>query len=491
MNQSDLSILLQEGEGSMLEYKETISSGLARELVAFANTAGGKNLLGVRDDGSVRGIKDTNDIRARIQDIARNCDPPVKILITHIDTVTIITVRESSEKPVQCSDGFFWRQGAVTQKLTRDEIRTFFQKEGAIRFDLSVSPRFRYPEEFDVEKFTTWLSKSGISPKGNREDILVNIEAAERSGGKLLFRNAGILFFAKEPRRFFNQAYITCILFQGTTNVRILDRKDFAGGAVADIEDSLRFIERNTRLAYRIEGLKREEIPEYPMASLREAITNAVMHRDWFVEGANVFVQIFAGRIEIISPGGLPPGMKQTDLGHKSVRRNPIIADLYHRIGFIEKAGTGIERMREGARKSGCPEPVFDADGFFTVTFTPNQTPDRHQDGTMKARSGHQVGTKIALRWHQDSTKIALRREKMDLLKICQKESALGEILLFFGRTDRTKFRKNILLPLVEDGLLELTIPDRPTSKNQKYRITPAGKEVLHEYLSEITADKQ
>lgn len=482
MNKNDLSILLQEGEGSMLEYKESLSSALSRELVAFANTAGGKILLGVRDDGSVRGIGDTNDIRARIQDIARNCDPPVKFLITHIDNVTVITVLESSEKPVQCSDGFFWRQGAVTQKLTREEIRTFFQKEGAIRFDLSISSKFKYPQDFDADKFTTWLSQSGISPNGNREDILVNIEAAERTGGKLLFRNAGILFFAKDPRRFFNQAYITCILFQGTTNVRILDRKDFAGGAVADIEDSLRFIERNTRLSYRIEGLKREEIPEYPMASLREAITNAVMHRDWFIEGANVFVQIFSDRIEIISPGGLPPGMQQTDLGHKSVRRNPIIADLYHRIGFIEKAGTGIERMREGARECGCPEPVFDTDGFFTVTFTPMETPEDDR---------HQVGTKWALRWHQDGTKIALRREKMDLLKICQKESTLVEILSFFGRTDRTKFRKNILLPLVEDGLLELTIPDRPTSKHQKYRITPAGKEVLHEYLSDMNSDER
>lgn len=106
--------------------------------------------------------------------------------------------------------------------------------------------------------------------------------------------------------------------------------------------------------------------------------------------------------------------MQKSELGHKSVRRNPIIADLYHRIGFIEKAGTGIERMREGARESGCPDPVFDADGFFTVTFTPIQPPDRHQDGTKKALSGHQVGTKIAL-----------RREKMDLLKICQIESNL------------------------------------------------------------------
>ncbi len=81
----------------------------------------------------------------------------------------------------------------------------------------------------------------------------MNIEAAERSGGRLIFRNAGVLFFARDIRHFFNQAYITCLLAKGTDKVHILDRKDFGGGVVADIEESLRFIERNTRTAYRIE----------------------------------------------------------------------------------------------------------------------------------------------------------------------------------------------------------------------------------------------
>ena len=81
MKATDLDILLQEGEGAMLEYKEGLSSSFARELVAFTNTAGGRILLGVRDDGTVKGIADTNELRARIQDIARNCDPPVKILL--------------------------------------------------------------------------------------------------------------------------------------------------------------------------------------------------------------------------------------------------------------------------------------------------------------------------------------------------------------------------------------------------------------------------
>ena len=91
--------------------------------------------------------------------------------------------------------------------------------------------------------------------------------------------------------------------------VRILDRKDFDGGVVADIEDAMRFIEHNTRTAYRIEGLRRQNIPEYPMEAVREAITNAVMHRDWFFDGANVFVEFYADLIEVISPGSLPKGL--------------------------------------------------------------------------------------------------------------------------------------------------------------------------------------
>ena len=179
----------------MLEYKERVSASLAREMAAFANTAGGRILLGVRDDGTVKGINDSNELRARIQDIVRNCDPPVKILLHHIGSVTVVTVRESDAKPVQCGDGFFWRLGAVTQKLSREELRDLFQQTGAIRFDLCICPCFRYPADFDPDKFNGWLGKSTISKGGAAEDILVNIEAAERSGGKLIFRNAGVLFF--------------------------------------------------------------------------------------------------------------------------------------------------------------------------------------------------------------------------------------------------------------------------------------------------------
>jgi predicted HTH transcriptional regulator len=342
-------------------------SSLARELVAFANSTGGKILLGVRDDGTVVGARDTNELRARIEDLARNCDPPVKVLAERVGKVVVLTVRESENKPVQCREGFFWRQGAATQKLSRDEIRDFFRSEGAIRFDLSICPKFRYPEDFDRKKFNEWLSLSRITRRGRTEDILVNIEAAERSGGRLVFRNAGVLFFAKNVRHFFPQAYVTCLLFRDPDRVHILDRKDFDGGIVSDIEESLRFVERNTRVAYKIEKLQRENITEYPMRAVREAITNAVMHRDYFEAGANVFVDIHPDRIEISSPGGLPKGLTLAELGKKSVRRNPLVADLLQRIEFIEKAGTGILRMTGEAKAHGSPPPSFTATTFFTA----------------------------------------------------------------------------------------------------------------------------
>ena len=522
MKAADLDILLQDGEGVMLEYKEGLSSSFARELVALANTAGGRILLGVRDDGTVKGIADTNQLRARIQDIARNCDPPVKILLQRIGEVIAVTVRESDAKPVQCSDGYFWRQGAVTQKLSRDEIRDLFRSEGAIRFDTSLCPKFRYPQDFDREKYNAWLRLSGITGRPSAEDVLVNIEAAERSGGKLIFRNAGVLFFARNVRHFFNQAYITCLLAKGADKVHILDRKDFTGGIVSDIEDSLRFIERNTRTAYRIEGLRREDVPEYPMKALREAITNAVMHRDWFMEGANVFVEIYTDRIEISSPGGLPKGMKLSDLGRKSVRRNALIADLLHRITFIEKAGTGIKRMREEAHDQRCPAPIFEENGFFTAIFYPNPEV-RAQVGTTEEPKTAKGGTKAAPSRHHDKahetlestahgqhiypastpqvtgqvtgqvvpqvgTKLGLSWDQVQILDKCLQDRQIGELMALAGRTNRTKFRDQVLNPLLEAGFIEMTVPEKPNSSKQRYRTTATGRVILEKDEKETKA---
>ena len=487
---TDIDILVQQGEGTTLEFKESLSASFARELVALANTTGGRILLGVTDDGVVKGVEDTNALRARIQDIARNCDPPVKVLANRVGDVFAVEVRESDAKPVQCSDGFFWRQGAVTQKLSRDEIRDFFRTEGVIRFDLSPCPRFDYPEDFDRDKFDAWLRLSGITAAGHSvEDVLVNIEVAERTGDRLLFRNAGVLFFAKNVRHFFTEAYVTCLLGRGTDKVHILDRKDFDGGIVADIEDAMRFIERNTRLAYRIEGLRRQNIPEYPMEAVREAITNAVMHRDWFMaDAANVFVELYADRIEVISPGSLPKGMAVTDLGHKAMRRNPLVADLLHRIDYIEKAGTGIRRIRDGAKAVDCPEPTFKADNFVTVTFRPN--PEVRQAAGGELATAPQVAGEVTGEVAGEVTGEVTDQVSPQLivLKAIFGEMSRQEIQLALGLKHEDHFRKAYLTPTLQAGLIEMSIPDKPRSSKQRYRVTPAGRRYLRRVGTQAAA---
>lgn len=478
IRQSDIDILIAEGEGSTLEYKEGLSAGLARELVAFANSAGGKILLGVRDDGGVVGIRDSNDLRARIQDMARNCDPPVKVLVESVGETLVVTVRESESKPVQCKDGFFWRQGASTQKLTRDEIREFFQGEGAVRFDTALCPSFRYPEDFDQEKFDRWLRRTNISAGANVEDILLNTEAAKRDGKRLIFKNGAVLFFATKVRHFFTQAYITCLLGKGRDKVHILDRKDFEGGIVDNIEDAMRFIERNTRLAYKIEKLQREEIPEYPMAALREAVTNAVMHRDYFQAGANVFVEVYSDRIEVSNPGGLPKGLDLNELGTRSVRRNTLISDLLHRIGFIEKAGTGIRRMREGAVAHGCEEPVFKGGSFFSATFWP--LPSEQEPSVVASKIPATTPSAVTVPVTVPVA-VPVAVPVREVLELAQRPHSRAELQRAAGLANKAHFLAKYLQPLLAAGWLEMTIPDKPRSSKQQYRTTAAGLKALED----------
>lgn len=322
----------------------------------------------------------------------------VRVVVERVGDVLVVQVRESEAKPVQCGDGFFWRQGAATQKLTRDEIRELFRAEGAIRFDLAPCARFRYPQDFDPKKYMAWLRLSGITGQPRTEDVLVNIEAAERSAGSLLFRNAGVLFFAREVRRFFSQAYVTCLLAKGTDKVEVLDRKDFAGGVVADIEDSLRFVERNSRTAWRIEGLRREDVPEYPTASLREAITNAVMHRDWFVDGANVFVELYSDPDRGLEPWRLAAGddtrrSRQAERPPQPADRRSPPPDRVHREGRnghpADSGGGAIGRLSGASIRGGR---VPDGDGstrrqklgprwtFRSSIHLPDKSPDKSPD---------------------------------------------------------------------------------------------------------------
>jgi len=134
MDKKELEFILQKGEGFKIEYKESFGKSIAKEIVAFVNAQGGKIFLGINDKGKIKGINVTNKLKSQIQDLANHCDPQAKIKLEIFRDIIVIDIPEGKDKPYKCSSGFYLRQGASSQKMTRDEIREFFNKEGKIFF---------------------------------------------------------------------------------------------------------------------------------------------------------------------------------------------------------------------------------------------------------------------------------------------------------------------------------------------------------------------
>jgi ATP-dependent DNA helicase RecG len=207
------------------------------------------------------------------------------------------------------------------------------------------------------------------------------------------------------------------------------------------------------------------------MKALREAIINAVMHRDWFIDGANVFVELYTDRIEVVSPGALPKGMTLADLGRKAIRRNALIADLLHRIGFIEKAGTGVKRIRDEARAGGYPEPVWEANGFVTTIFRPKPEVRAAVEAQAASTTG-QVAAHVPHMFRTSPGQVAL-------LRAATQPRAREELQAVAGIRHRQHFLMEYLKPLLDAGLLERTLPDKPRSSKQRYRLTEAGRALV------------
>ncbi len=371
-----LELAIAEGEGLKVEFKERLSN-LDREIVAFANTAGGIIYIGVDDSGKIVGVPISNSIKSQILDIAHNCDPSIKVTFTEYrdEKVLAVHVESGNDKPYRCKEGFYMRNGPTTQKLKRDDIVMLINKTDKVRFDETINDHFHYPRDFSQENLAEYLKISGITTKVSEHDILISLNAAQEEDGKLKFTNAGILFFAKNPQQFFPESYITAVKYKIPERFSILDKKDFKGTLITQIEHTLEFVFRHMNVEPSIimgEGLKlgaRKDIYEYSPVAIREALINAVTHRDYLYDSSHIYVHMFPDYIEIESPGSLYRGLTLEDLGKRSIRRNRLIADLLHRAGFIERVGSGFSRMENALKENNNPPLEVSATNFFNIRF--------------------------------------------------------------------------------------------------------------------------
>ena len=461
----EMDLILDEGEGYLIEFKESVSDSLAREMVAFANSSGGRIFVGISDAGKIRGVKITNRLKSQIHDIARKCDPSVDITIKECANVLSIEIREGTDKPYSCKDGFFIRVGSNSQKLKRDEIIDYFTHEGKIRFDEQFCMDFQYPDDFSQERFHSYLQQCGITTNLPDERILTNLAMAQRQAGRLLMKNAGVLLFAKEPTRFHFHAIITCVRFRGKTKTHIIDRKDFDEDIITNVDSAMKWLKTYIPLRYEITGkkLQRDEIPELPYDALREALLNSVIHRDYFEKGAVSMVEFYDDRVHIHNPGGLVKGIRPEEFGVTSISRNPFLQGLFHRANLVERIGSGIGRMRDEMKVHGLEEPEFDWNGFFRITFRRFEKDDQEVvsvGGTAKDTVSHIKSRILVL---IKSGEIVRRPDVERLLH------------LSYAMAQRH------LANLVKNGLIIFVGPP----KTGKYAITRQGEEFLASLIKE------
>ncbi len=370
VNQEELKLILKEGENYSTEFKENLSK-LDREIVAFANSSGGRVFLGIDDKNNVKGIKITNRLKSNVNDIARNCDPSINIKLDSVKynekEILIVNISEGKDKPYQCRAGFFTRIGPNAQKLKRDEILDFIIEANKKTFDSLTTKEFNFGKDFDKEKFLNYLEIASISPVLGRKELLKNLGVFKEYG----LTNAGILFFAKDPQKFFPQSVYTAVVYKNVEGTDVVKREEIKGSLFEIVNKVMDFVKFYTKVAYRFTGKpQRENIYEYPLEAIRESVINSVMHKYYLEPGHNNMLAIFPDHIEIEDYWIKPIGFV---LEETKFRRNPLITDLFLRIGFGEKIGSGIRRMNEICRQENAPKPEIDAqENYFYVTFKPS-----------------------------------------------------------------------------------------------------------------------
>ena len=367
MNIDELQLLLKEGEGLTIEFKERFSGKLDKDIVALANTHGGRIFLGVDNFGKIVGEKLTNDLKAKINSLARNCEPAVPLKsIEQINQVVVITIDESDDKPHNCSAGYFRRLDAATQKMNQKELKLLFEASSSKpRFEEQVNKKASW-EDISLSKIKRFLTEAKITLDSFEPQKLLNsLHLADDNK----INNAGVLFFAENPRNLILQCEMILVAFKGTKGVHIYDRVDVQDDLMTQFHEAMTFLRKHLNVRSEIKSLNRYDICEIPLEALREAIVNAIIHRDYSMQGTSLMVEVHEDHVVIKNPGGLPPGVSVSALTQISIRRNEMIADMFSRIDKAERIGSGIRRIMELMADAELAKPIIESNTFFSIAF--------------------------------------------------------------------------------------------------------------------------
>ena len=421
----DITHYLKQHEGKTIEFKENCLPlrKITQTVVAFANTAGGTLIVGIRDKTKeIVGLLDPLKEEERLSNVFADNIRPLLIPDIQIHSfrdrsLIIVSVPHLTGPYYIRSDGVekgvYVRLGSSNRKAGIEMVESIRRLARNISFDEqpctesnSEDIDFRAASEF-FESVSRRLTPAACTTLG----LMIS------QGPKEIPTYGAVLLFGKRRRRLFPDAIIRCARFQGTDANRFLDQTEIDEPLPKAVETAISFIERHTLQGAEIGRVHRTEKPEYPVEAVREAVINAIVHTDYAISGMNIKMAVFDDRLEITNPGFLPFGLTlDAALSGASKLRNRLIGRVFRELKLIEQWGTGLNRMISACKAQGLQPPLFEEIGatfrvtLFSLPVAIAKLPAWHEILMAQLSERKQISTRDAARIWETSDRTARTR---------------------------------------------------------------------------------
>jgi ATP-dependent DNA helicase RecG len=332
-------------------------------------------ILGISPrSGEIIGVRQTAEVIDRVLQAALLADPPLVLPIPEgirMGEFQVICVSVPAGLPyVYSLDGrYLGRDGRQINPLPARRLRELLMERGVLQFD-SESPPDADLQDLDPQKITEFISRFDLHNSETPEEVLLRRGCLRRdSNGSYHPTYASLLLFGRAPQRWLPNATLLAARFSGVAFTDQYTKQDINGTLPEQLRQAETFLRGNLHSVVRLVGLTHQETLEYPFEAVRELLVNAVAHRDYSLQGDFIHLHIFADRLEVYSPGGLPGPVTLDNLLQARFSRNAVVVQTLADLGFVERLGYGLDRVVTVMRQNHLPPPLFEeVAGSFRVT---------------------------------------------------------------------------------------------------------------------------
>ena len=473
--------LIAQPEGKTLEFKRDLSSPkpLLKTLVAFANTAGGRLFVGVDDQRKVVGIVHPLDDEERLcnliaDSIAPRLMPNVELITVDGKTLLVVEVFVSGSRPHWLKaegpgHGVYVRLGSTSRQADQALIDELRRTAEGVAFDELPMPDLSV-EDLDLVSATKLFQ--GISTLDDQ--ALRTLKLVTSYQGRLVPTKGAVLLFGKERAQHFSDAWVQCGRFIGTDKAAIFDHIDIHDPLPQAVDSIMLFLKKHAMRGADFSDIRRKDVWSIPLTLLREAVINALVHADYSQRGAPIRISFFDDRIEIENPGILLPGMTVEDMRQGvSKIRNHVIARVFRELNLIEQWGSGVRRIFKEAEQLGLPEPQIIEVGMRVRVVV-------HLAEALEIQDIHGQLEKITPERLESRLESNLAAKVMILLG--EDEAGKAQLAKLLGHKSVSgELHKQIKRLLILE-MIEMTLPDKPNSRLQKYRLTVNAHNLILAY---------